>query len=628
MLTGLRSAFEKGIARFVLIALMAVLVLSFAVWGIGDIFRGGTATTVATVGDTQINVQTFQTAYNREVQNLGRMVGRGLTPDQARQFGIDQRVLNQLVTEATLDERGRQLGLGIDDDTIRTRIVSTPQFRGPTGQFDRTAFQEVLRQNGYNEQTYIDLERRLAVRQQIAGAVSDKLGTPQVLIDAMTRFQNETRQAQYVVIGAAQAGEVPAPDAATLQAYFDANKAAFRAPEFRKLVVLTLSPQEQIGFQQVPDAQLDEEVARLRETSERRAIQQLTFQTPEDAEAAARKLKEGLSFEDLAKERNVTPADLSLGNLSRAQIADPAVRDAAFALAAGAVSEPVRGRFGTVLLKVTAIEPFNEGQAREQARMTIATTLARNAVNDLHDRIEKERSSGLPLADIAAKVGVSVTTVDAIDVQGRDPSEVQLNLPGASEFLPAAFRAEVGLENEPVNNRQSGLWVWYEVASITPARDRTLDEVRAQVEARWREDEVKVRIGKAADVMATALREGKTLAELAQPLNLEVKTTPALKRTATDGVWGASTVQMLFATAKGQAANAPAADGIDRVVFVTTEIALPADATLDQRTRDQLSQSIEDDVLAQYIARLQRDFGTTVNRTLLNRAVGGTADAR
>lgn len=628
MLTGLRSAFEKGIARFVLIALMAVLVLSFAVWGIGDIFRGGTATTVATVGDTQINVQTFQTAYNREVQNLGRMVGRGLTPDQARQFGIDQRVLNQLVTEATLDERGRQLGLGIDDDTIRTRIVSTPQFRGPTGQFDRTAFQEVLRQNGYNEQTYIDLERRLAVRQQIAGAVSDKLGTPQVLIDAMTRFQNETRQAQYVVIGAAQAGEVPAPDAATLQAYFDANKASFRAPEFRKLVVLTLSPQEQIGFQQVPDAQLDEEVARLRETSERRAIQQLTFQTPEDAEAAARKLKEGLSFEDLAKERNVTPADLSLGNLSRAQIADPAVRDAAFALAAGAVSEPVRGRFGTVLLKVTAIEPFNEGQAREQARMTIATTMARNAVNDLHDRIEKERSSGLPLADIAAKVGVSVTTVDAIDVQGRDPSEVQLNLPGASEFLPAAFRAEVGLENEPVNNRQSGLWVWYEVAGITPARDRTLDEVRAQVEARWREDEVKVRIGKAADVMATALREGKTLAELAQPLNLEVKTTPALKRTATDGVWGASTVQMLFATAKGQAANAPAADGIDRVVFVTTEIALPADATLDQRTRDQLSQSIEDDVLAQYIARLQRDFGTTVNRTLLNRAVGGTADAR
>ena len=628
MLTGLRSAFEKGFARFILIALMGILVLSFAVWGIGDIFRGGTATTVASVGSTQISVQNFQNAYNREVQNLGRMVGRGITPDQARQFGIDQRVLNQLVTEATLDERGRQLGLGVDDDTIRSRILATPAFRGPTGQFDRTAFAEVLRQYGFTEQSFIEQERRLAVRQQIAGAVSDRLGTPQVLIDAMTRFQNETRQAQFVVLGAAQAGDVPAPDAATLQAYFDANKQSFRAPEYRKLVVLTLSPQEQAGFQQVPDAQVAEEVARLRETNERRTIQQLTFPTPEEAQAAAERLKGGLSFDDLAKERNVSAADLTIGNLSRAQVADPAVRDAAFALAEGAISEPVRGRFGTVLLRVTAVAPFNEGQASEQARMTLAMTMARNAVNDLHDRIEKERSSGLPLTDIASRVGLTVNTVDAVDVQGRDPSEVQLNLPGASDFLPAAFRAEVGLENEPVNNRESGLWVWYEVAAVTPARDRTLDEVRPQVEARWREDEVKIRIGKAADVMATALREGKPLAELAQAAGVEVRTTPALKRTATDGVWGASAVQMLFATAKGQSANAPAVDGIDRIVFVTTEVALPADATLDQRTRDQLSQSIEDDVLAQYIARLQRDFGSSVNRTLLNRAVGGTVETR
>ncbi|WP_204324547.1 SurA N-terminal domain-containing protein, partial [Stenotrophomonas maltophilia] len=83
---------------------------------------------------THISQQTFQTLYNREVQNLGRMLGRGVTPDQARGFGIEQRVLNQLVTDATLDERGRQLGLGIDDDTIRNRIISSPSFRGPTGQ--------------------------------------------------------------------------------------------------------------------------------------------------------------------------------------------------------------------------------------------------------------------------------------------------------------------------------------------------------------------------------------------------------------------------------------------------------------------------------------------------------------
>ena len=116
-----------------------------------------------------------------------------------------------------------------------------------------------------------------------------------------------------------------------------------------------------------------------------------------------------------------------------------------------------------------------------------------------------------------------------------------------------------------------------------------------------------------------------TLAEVAQPLNLEARTTPVLKRSSTDGVWGSAAVQMLFVTGKGQAGTVTAADGLDRLVFVTTEIVLPPDATLDTRTRDQLSQSIEDDGRGQYIAR---DFGSTVNRTLLNRAVGGTTETR
>lgn len=623
MLTGLRSAFERGILRFVLIALMGVLVLSFAIWGVGDIFRGGTSSTLASVGQTQITVQAFQTAYNRDVQNFGRMLGRGVTPDQARQFGIDRRVLSQLMTDATLDERARQLGLGIDDDTIRTRITTTPAFRGPTGQFDRNVFLERIRQLGFNEQTYIDYERRLALRQQIAGAVSDRLTAPNAIVDALARFQQEKRRAAFVVLGARAVGDIPAPDAATLQAYFDANRATFRAPEYRKLVVVTLTPEEQAGFQQVPAERIEAEVARLREATERRTIQQIRFANADEAAAARRRLGEGLSFEDLAKERNISDADLALGTLSRAQMTDPAIRDAAFALAEGAVSEPVTGAFGTFLLRVTKIEPFDEGRAREEARRTLALSMARAAVNELHDRIERERATGAPLSDIAAKVGVNAQTIEAVDIQGRDPSDTLLNLAGASEFLPPAFRADVGLENEPVQVRQTGAFIWFEVAGITPARDRTLDEVRDRVEARWREDEVKSRLAKAATEMVSTIDGGKTLAELAAPLGVEVRQSPELLRTATEGDWTAGAVAALFATAKGKAGQAAGQDGIDRIVFVTETVEVPANAMLDQRTRDQLVSSIENDVLEQYISQLQRDFGTSVNQTLLNRAVGG-----
>lgn len=622
MLTGIRNTFSKGIMRGVLVALMCILVGSFAIWGIGDIFRGGTSTTLANVGSTQISVQTFQTMYNREVQNLGRMLQRGVTPEQARAFRIDERVLNQLVTDATLDERGRQLGLGIDDATIRNRIVTSPSFRGPTGQFDRNAFVELLRQNGFTEQSYIDYERRLAMRQQIAGAISDRLPTPQVLVDALTRVQAETRKAQYIVIGSRQAGDIAAPDAGTLQAFYETRRTQFRAPEFRKIILLTLSPDEQAGFAQPLPEQVETELARLREAAEKRTIQQITFPNIEEANAAVEKLKGGMTFEALAAERNISAADLTIGTLGRTEITDPAVRDAAFSLAEGAVSEPIRGAFGVVLVKVTKAEPFNVDAAREQARLTIARNMGRNAVNEYYDKIERERSTGLPLADIAAKVGLTTTVVDAVDAQGRDPSGAQLNLVGANEFLAPAFRAEIGMENDPAQIRQSGTFIWYEVAGITPARDRPLDEVKDAVEAAWREQEVKTRIGKMATELTDAIRGGKPLAEAAQALGLEVKTTGALTRSSTEGEWGSAAVQVLFATPKDRAANAAAADGIDQIVLVPIEIAVPANAALDERTRGQLTQSVEDDVLGQFITQLQKDFGSTVNRTLLRRAIG------
>ncbi|WP_163363624.1 peptidyl-prolyl cis-trans isomerase, partial [Enterobacter cloacae] len=62
-------------------------------------------------------------------------------------------------------------------------------------------------------------------------------------------------------------------------------------------------------------------------------------------------------FETVAGERGVDPKELSLGTLAKSEIFDPAVAGAAFALEQGKVSEPVKGRFGTVLLRVTAITP-------------------------------------------------------------------------------------------------------------------------------------------------------------------------------------------------------------------------------------------------------------------------------
>jgi len=96
-------------------AVVGFLIISFGIWGIGDIFRGFGASTVAKVGRTEISAEQFRLRYNEQLQQLGRQAGRPITPEQARAFGLEQQLLGQMIATVALDERARQLRLGISD---------------------------------------------------------------------------------------------------------------------------------------------------------------------------------------------------------------------------------------------------------------------------------------------------------------------------------------------------------------------------------------------------------------------------------------------------------------------------------------------------------------------------------
>ncbi len=624
MLTSIRNTFSKGFMRYVLVGLMTLLVMSFAVWGIGDIFRSGGRQVVATVGGTDISVPQFQQTYNREVQQFSRQIGKGISPDQARAMGLDRRVVQQLLTEATLDETVAGLRLGIDTDGLRRRAMDNPSFRGASGQFDRNYFAELLRQNGLTEQSYFDLDRRIAMRQQLAAGLTEKLPLPDVLANAIHQYQFETRGASYVVLGKAQAGEIAAPTDEQLKTFFERRKTAFRAPEYRKLVVLAVTPQEQASFVEVSDKAVTDELNRIAPAQEKRKIDQLRFPDKAAAEAAEKRLKDGLSFDALAAEMKVSGADLSLGTVGRAEIIDPALREAAFALADNAVSGVVEGRFGPVILRAGPLQKPDLSALKEQVRQRMVAEKARDEANAAYDRIEKERASGLPLADLAKKLGYQATTIEKIDARGNEENGAAALIPGGPDLLAAAFRSDVGIENDPVQPKTGG-FIWYEVAGITPARDRTLDEVKDKAEAAWREDETKARLGTLASELVTALGKGETLEALSSAKKLEVKTLKPVTRTASEGEFGATAVQMLFATPKGQAATAPGADG-DPLVFVTTAVSDPEPGKRDTVGVDQFVKGMEDDLFAQFINARMKDLKAVTYEPMLRRAAGGGQD--
>src|SRR5580692_1125372 len=443
MLRGIRNASTNWLGRIVMGVVMGLLAATFAVWGINDIFKGFGRSTLAKVGGTEIPIEQFRRTYNERLQQLSRQVGQPISPEQAKAIGLERSVLLGMVNDAGLDQRARQMGLGLPDEEIVRRITEDPTFRSPTGKFDRNRFDQFLRAVGMTEQRVVAEQRRLMLRRQIVESINGDVPVPKAWLKAVNEFQNQQRNIEYVTLGPAQAGDIPAPTPEQLSKYFEERKIMFRAPEYRKIEVIAVTPEELGRWMEISEADIKAEFDARRSryvTPERRHVEQIVFPTMQEAEAAEARIKDGLSFAAFAAERGLKDKDFDLGTVSKNEIIDPAVANAAFALKDGEVSAPVQGRFGAVIVTVTKIEP-EEGKSladvTPQIRKEIATDRAKGDVRSLHEKIEDERAGGASLPQIAEKLKLPVVTYD-VDRSGREPNGKVMNFPHAGQVIPAA----------------------------------------------------------------------------------------------------------------------------------------------------------------------------------------------
>jgi peptidyl-prolyl cis-trans isomerase D len=627
MLRGIRKASANWLGRIVMGVVMGLLAAVFALWGINDIFRNFGRSELAKVGDVEIPIEVFRQTFNDRVHQFSQQIRQPLTPEQAKAMGLDRQVLGELLANAALDQRARQMGLGVPDSEILRHIMEERGFQGPTGKFDRARFEYILHQNGFTEQRYVGELRRIILRKELIDTLAGGLPAPKAWLDAINQFQNQQRSIEYVTLGAAQAGDLPQPTAEELAKYFEAHRFLFRAPEYRKIETVAVTPGELGKWMEISDADVkawfDEHRSHYLRP-ERRHIEQIVFPSMADAEAAAARLKDGLSFSALAAERGLTDKDIDLGTLAKSDVADPAVANAAFALKVGEASAPIQGRFGPAIVTVLGVEPEEVKPFAElvpQIRNDIATERAKPDVKRLHEQIEDERAGGASLAQVAEKLKLAVVTYN-VDRAGREPNGKVATLPAAGQVIAAAFNSDVGVDNDPVE--ADGGYVWYNVVSITPAHDRPLDEVKDQVEARWREDEITSRLKTKAAELVDKLKAGTSFDAAAGGAGLKVQTADKLTRNKHEGDVSGKVAAAVFQTAKDGFGSAQG-DAGDWVVFRFTDVTTPpfdANSPEFKRLAETVKNQEGKDIYEQYVAWLEQQLGISVNQAALAQALG------
>ncbi|WP_214470994.1 SurA N-terminal domain-containing protein [Mesorhizobium sp. dw_380] len=627
MLGVLRSAAGTWVAK----TLLSLLVVSFAAWGISGRLMGGLAghDSVITAGGTKVSINEYRLAYDRQLAVMSQQFGQRLTHEQAKALGIDNQVLAQLVSGAVLDEQARKLGLGLSKDRLAELTREDPAFKGPGGQFDRRTFEYRLHEVGMRPEDYLKNRGQVAVRQQIVEAVSDGLKAPDTFFKAVALYRGEDRTVDYLTLPKTLVGPIEAPGDSVLQAYFEANKKTYAAPEYRRFSYIRLEPVDIMDPTAVTDQQVSDDYNKNKSrytTPEMRTIEQLVFKTPDAAKAALDSLKAGATFDKLVAAEGKTPADTLLGTLAKDKIADKAVADAAFALNANEVSPVVQGTFGPVLLRVTEIKPEVVkplAEVSDQIRKDLALGEASRILLDVHDNYEDTRASGSSLADAAAKLKLKDVTIDAIDRSGLRPDgSIVKDLPESPALIKSVFDAEPKTENEALTTADNG-FIFYEVASITPARDRTLDEVRKKVVADWTAAETTKRLAAKADELEKRLKAGAALDVVAGELKLEKQTKRGLKREADDADFGKEGAAVMFGVGEGGTGLIPSPTGDGQILFKVAEVFEPAGAdasSVPEDAQKSFTSGMSDDLLDQLVAQLQTQYDVRVDQAAIAQA--------
>ena len=629
MLDALRKRSTGWVAQL----LIGLLVLSFAVWGVSGFFTGIYANTIATVGKTDIEAASFARQYDQALQATTRQLGRPVTPDQAQLFGLPGQVLGRLISQATLDDTARQYGLGISNEVLARKIAEDPAFRGPTGSFERNYFNQVLRDNGYSEDQYVRDQQAVFLRVQISNALVSGAHTPDPYLRALHEFRSEARDIDYITLTPSVAGDVGEPDSTEITSYFEENRSRWEAPEYRSLILFEVTPADIADPEEITDEQAqaayDTDIADYTKP-ERRKVSQLHFNTGDEAKIAATAITAGKSFDDVALERKLSASDIDLGLVTRDQIIDPKVADAAFALSQGETSDAIEGDFGWMIVRVEDIQA-GESQAfatvKDKIKNEIALRLATRRIIETFDEVEDARAGGETLAEIARKIDAELVTIEALDRSGNDLNGTKISpLPGGSNLISGVFASDVGIENDAIRTAENG-YVWYEVSGVTAERERELDEVRDSVVAAWKAFQVDEHLTKEAEDIRVRLAAGEDINSVAVELELEVRKASKLTRT-TQPPAGLSpgVISATFDGPKGYAAVADGAATTDsKVVLKVSEVVVPpydpADPIMVQARR-QISDQIANDYLQQFLVEKQDQLGVTINQATLQTIVG------
>ncbi len=527
------------------IAIVTLLIITFAFWGVSYYFDQGGDVVAISVNDTEVDLREYQRVnqtVRRQWQELLEERAGSLDDELVKEQTIDSLIERELVNQLGVD-----LGLRVSANQVRSVIRGIQGFHGANG-FDNSVYERSVAQLGFTPQMF-ELKVQEDMRsEQLQSSISESVFVTDNEIKLIAGIQNQTRDISYTIISSDKLKEEITVSEEELSEFYEKNSRDYLEPEKVKIEYLDLSLQKIATELSVSEADMRDYYASNKadyDVDDQRKIRHITIALEENAtddqiniarakaEDFIAKLKGGMTFDELSEKHSDDPGpqvEISeLGYLTKG-IMDAEVDEVMFSMAEGEISAPIKSEKSIDVIKVESIKGGVKNtfeDTREQVEQAYRLSIAENQYYEATDQLANLSYEHPDTLEIAAEdIGLTIIESEFFDRNSQsDP------LLSDRRILAASFSEDVlnGNNSEVIEVDTNRVLV-LRMLERQPERRIALADVRDRIVTRMKYEQASSQVRTKGETILEKLRDGSKPESLSTEFAIEWTNATGVKR--------------------------------------------------------------------------------------------------
>ena len=607
------------------IALIILLVFAFSIWGVGDIFRGYNANILAKIGNRELNAQNYLFNFNREVNRISNQLERIVTTEEAINSGLHYQILDRSLVELSANAASDEIGLIASDDAIKKRILSTNAFKNAFNQFDRNIFEQIIRQNGLTEDSFLVLERDSHVLSQLSKSVFKDINPPSALNDLLFRYQFERRNVDYIIISPDEISQEDEVDKNEIEIFYNENINLYKTEETRDFSVISLNVSTLSKLENVSDEEINifyEDNKYNYYEPEKRSYYLIPYFSNEDAIKALENYSSNGDIEKILIDRNLNINDVDQGLITFDDGISESVSETAFNASLNQLSGPTESPFGPSLIYVNEIISEKEikiEEIKDQIVIDIQKDKAKDKVYSLYGEIEDLRAEGKTLEEIAEEKSLSIESFKNINDVGQRIDGSIIKNPSLEELINLIFLNDVDEDLEPYEDSEGNL-NFFRIDNINYSQQIPLNEAMENIKLSILENKSIENVKTKSKEIFDRLKEyNNNLDFISDENDLAIATSGILSRTSSNEIFTSKALSEIFKTEKGSSFIVNAAIGNSIVIGKVSNIDLLEKTEERMEAINEINKSrLENDLIVSLAEEHQKELSSEIFLDRLN----------